>query len=42
MAVHQVSDEFVDDRGPLSRFERYRDFDNLPMDADAAKTMMLK
>ena len=34
MAVHQVSDEFDDDSGPPSGFERYRDFDDLLIDAD--------
>ena len=37
MAVHQVSDESDDDSGPPSGFERYRDFDDLPMDADAGQ-----
>uniref|UniRef100_A0A2N9ILL1 Uncharacterized protein n=1 Tax=Fagus sylvatica TaxID=28930 RepID=A0A2N9ILL1_FAGSY len=37
MAVHQVSDEFDDDSGPPLGFERYRDFDDLPMDADAGQ-----
>jgi hypothetical protein len=35
VTVHQVSDESDDDNGPLPGFERYRDFDDLPMDADA-------
>jgi hypothetical protein len=37
MAVHQVSDESDDDNGSLPGFERYRDFDDLPMDADAGQ-----
>ena len=37
MAVHQVSDESNDDRGPPPGFERYRDFDDLSMDADAGQ-----
>jgi hypothetical protein len=35
VAVHQVSDESDDDNGPLPGFERYRDFNDLPMDVDA-------
>ncbi len=35
MAVHQVSDKFDADNGPRPGFERYRDFDDLSMDADA-------
>ena len=35
MAVHLVSDESDDDSNPPPGFERYRDFDDLPMDADA-------
>ena len=34
VTVHQVSNKFDDDSGPPSGFERYRDFDDLPMDAD--------
>jgi hypothetical protein len=34
VAVYQVSDESDDNSGPLPGFERYRDFDDLPMDAD--------
>ena len=37
MAVHQVSDKFDDDSGPPPRFERYRDFDDLPLDSDAGQ-----
>ena len=37
MTVHQVSNEFDDDSGPLSGFERYRDFDDLPMDTNAGQ-----
>ena len=37
MAIHQVSDESDDDSGPPSGFERYRDFNDLPMDADAGQ-----
>jgi hypothetical protein len=37
VAIHQVSDESDDDSGPLSGFERYRDFDDLLMDADAGQ-----
>ena len=37
MTVHQVSNEFDDDSGPLSGFERYRDFDNLHMDTNAGQ-----
>jgi hypothetical protein len=37
VVVHQVSDEFDDDSGLLSRFERYRDFDDVPMDADTGQ-----
>ena len=37
MAVHQVSDESDDDNGPPSRFKRYRDFDDLPIDVDAGQ-----
>jgi hypothetical protein len=37
VAVHQVSDESDDDYGQPSRFERYRDFDDLPMDVDASQ-----
>jgi hypothetical protein len=35
VAVHQVNDESDDDSSPSPGFERYRDFDNLPMDVDA-------
>ena len=35
MTVHQVSVESNDDSSPSPEFERYRDFDDLPMDADA-------
>jgi hypothetical protein len=37
VAVHQVSDESNDDNGPPFGFERYRDFDDLPMDVDAGQ-----
>ena len=37
MAVHQVSDKFDDDSGLPPRFERYRDFDDLPIDVDAGQ-----
>ena len=37
MAVYQVSDESDDNSGPLPGFERYRDFDDLPMDADVGQ-----
>ena len=37
VAVHQVSDESDDDNGPPPGFERYMDFDDLPMDADASQ-----
>ena len=37
MAVHQVSDKFDDDSGPPPRFERYRDFDDLPINVDAGQ-----
>ncbi len=37
MAVYQVSDESDDDSNPPPGFERYRDFDDLPMDADAGQ-----
>ena len=37
MAVHQVSDKSDDDSSPSPGFERYKDFDNLPMDADASQ-----
>jgi hypothetical protein len=37
VTVHQVSDEFHDDNSPSPGFERYRDFDDLPMDADAGQ-----
>ena len=37
MTIHQVSDESDDDSSPPPRFERYRDFDDLPMDADAGQ-----
>ena len=32
-----ISDESDDDNSPPPRFERYRDFDDLPMDADAGQ-----
>jgi hypothetical protein len=35
VAVHQVNDEFNDDSDSPPEFERYRDFDNLPIDVDA-------
>ena len=35
MAVHLVSDVSDDDSNPPPGFERYRDFNDLPMDADA-------
>ena len=35
VAVHQVSDESDNDSDPPLGFERYKDFDDLPMDADA-------
>ena len=34
MAAHQISDESDNDSGPPSGFERYRDFDDLPVDAN--------
>ena len=37
MAVHQVSDKSDDGSGPPSGFERYRDFDDLLIDADASQ-----
>ena len=37
VAIHQVSDESDNDNGPPPRFERYRDFDDLPVDADAGQ-----
>ena len=37
MAVHQVSDKSNDDSSPTPGFERYRDFDDLPMDVDAGQ-----
>uniref|UniRef100_A0A2N9J9H7 Uncharacterized protein n=1 Tax=Fagus sylvatica TaxID=28930 RepID=A0A2N9J9H7_FAGSY len=37
MALHQVSDESDDNNGPPFGFERYRDFDDLPMDADTGQ-----
>ena len=37
MTVHQVSNKFDDDSGPPSGFERYRDFDDLLIDADASQ-----
>ena len=37
VAVHQVSDESDDNSGPPSGFERYRDFDDLPMDVDTGQ-----
>ena len=37
MAVHQVSNESDDDSGPPPRFERYRDIDDLPMDANTGQ-----
>ena len=37
MTVHQVSDESDDDNGPLPGFEKYRDFDDLPIAADAGQ-----
>ena len=37
VAVHQVSDESDDDNGPPFGFEWYRDFDDLPMDADTGQ-----
>jgi hypothetical protein len=37
VAVHQVSDESDDDSGLPDEFERYRDFDDLPMDANAGQ-----
>ena len=37
MAVYQVSDESDDDSGPPPGFERYRDFNDLPMDSDAGQ-----
>ena len=35
VAVYQVNDESDDESSPPPGFERYRNFDNLPMDADA-------
>ena len=37
VAVHQVSDKSDDDSGPLPRFERYRDIDDLPIDANTGQ-----
>jgi hypothetical protein len=37
VAVHQVSDESDNDSGLPPRFERYRDFDDLLVDADAGQ-----
>ena len=37
VAVYQVNDESDDDSSPPPGFERYRNFDNLPMDADAGQ-----
>ena len=37
MAVHQVSDKSDNDSGSSPRFERYMDFDDLPMDVDAGQ-----
>ena len=37
MAVHQVSDKSDDDSSPSPGFERYRDFDDLPMDVDTGQ-----
>ncbi len=37
MLVHQVSGEFDDDINPPLGFEKYRDFDDLPMDANAGQ-----
>ena len=37
MTVHQVCDESDDDNGPLPRFEKYRDFDDLPIATDAGQ-----
>uniref|UniRef100_A0A2N9HUP2 Symplekin C-terminal domain-containing protein n=1 Tax=Fagus sylvatica TaxID=28930 RepID=A0A2N9HUP2_FAGSY len=37
LAVHQVSDESDNDSSPPPGFERYRDFEDLPMDADAGQ-----
>jgi hypothetical protein len=34
VTVHQVSEESDNDSGPPPRFERYRDFNDLPMDTD--------
>ena len=42
MAVHQVSDKSDDDSGPPPGFERYMNFDDLPMMLMLAKTMMMK
>ena len=37
MAVYQVSDESDDNSSPLPGFERYRNFDDLLMDADISQ-----
>ena len=37
MTIHQVSDESDDDNCPPPGFERYRDFDDLPLDSDAGQ-----
>ena len=37
VTVYQVSDESDDNSGPVPGFERYRDFDDLPMDADVGQ-----
>ena len=37
MAVYQVSDKSDDDSAPSLGFERYRDFDDQSMDADAGQ-----
>ena len=35
MVVHHVSNESDDDSDPPPGFKRYKDFDDLPLDADA-------
>ena len=37
MAIHQVNNESDDDSSPSPGFEKYKDFDDLPMDADAGQ-----
>ena len=37
MVVHHVSNESDDDSDPPPGFKRYKDFDDLPLDADAGQ-----